>query len=119
MEKNCGNCYFWDELWLEDDGIINPKCCYVDKCVDKQAWQPDYQTLESQLQQMKAAVPDYDVLEQTDQEGLVNIVVEIVNQLEQYKEALRLACEHYQKKINCLECFVEYFLNKVKEAANK
>ena len=47
----------------------------------------DYQTLEAELQQMKAAVPDYDILEQTSQEGLVNIVVGLVNELQQYKEA--------------------------------
>ena len=111
MEKSCNNCYFWSY----------PTCsCRAEesewlKCIDndnRPAWHPKHETLESQLAKANA------------------LIIEQIEQLAQYKEALRLACEHYQKKINCLEldyskcsdnrncvdCFVEYFLNKVKEA---
>jgi hypothetical protein len=93
IKKSCENCR---NHW---DCFHNPQYKTIIECVDGSQHQLDYQTLEAELQQMKAAVPDYDVLEQTSQEGLVNIVVGVGNQLQKaeaelqrYKEALKSAC---------------------------
>lgn len=83
-------------------------------------WKEKVQTLEAELQQMKAAVPDYDILEQTSQEGLVNIVVGLMNELEQHKEALNNMSVSLREnvkfyfEIGSKEDLVNYFLTKAK-----
>jgi hypothetical protein len=106
---------------------------------ENQKLRDEIERLNTELQQMKVTVPDYDILEQTSQEGLVNIVVGLMNELEQYKEALRLACERicfhghscpaelianfdaFECRDTCdvvgqkpFDCWVKYFLTKAK-----
>jgi hypothetical protein len=99
---------------------------------ENQKLRDEIERLNTELQQMKVTVPDYDILEQTSQEGLVNIVVGLMNELEQYKEALRLAAFDAENEIGCppaenracckwqgdyspcIDCITNYYLTKAK-----